>query len=569
MLKRSGGFNGAEDVIRDEYGDLILPAGQGVNVLIIDSGINWEHNDLDGNFKGGYDFINGGEPEDIDGHGTWCSGIIAAEDNEMGIIGVAPEANIYVCRIYDQVDPETLTFDISFLDDAVSWAVNTHYDADPNNDIHVISMSLGIDTRFPKLLPCSLHFKIEIAYNHDIVLVASTGNENKDYIYFPVSHPGVIAVGAVSQAVGGVKRWVEEYSPYGSNYGSGGYTTFPVPWYYTSHIDLVAPGKDIETTHKNGFYYDFFSGTSAAAPHVAGVCALLISQDLQDGVRDLTPGDIKTILCNTADKDIILDYEQYGYEMYGYGFVNVYGVCDLEQPSVSITFPSYYYIGGTITYRASASDNYRVDKVQFKVDPGSWHMDTDPSDGWSWVWNTRSVSNGWHKLYCRAYDVRGNYKETYKNVLVQNGGGGGGCPILSVFDGEEYVEEGLMDIHNPDGIDVIYEHNLFTDPAPITNRYHLRLIEHHKTISHIDKVELWGELPNGVRVRLYLLSAIHSELVQVRRELWISDDRRVQMLGADHNDGISEVIDLEFYALRHVEFSKFIFVIEGNNAIVK
>lgn len=144
-----------------------------------------------------------------------------------------------------------------------------------------------------------------------------------------------------------------------------------------------------------------------------------------------------------------------------------------------------------------------------------------------------------------------------------------GCPILSVFNGEEYIEEGLLDIHNPDGIDVIYEHTLLTNPVPINNRYHLRLTEHNKTISHIDKVELWGELTNGEMKKLYLVSAMHSKLDQVRRELWFSDDKRVDQFGADHNGGISEFIDLEFYVPRQANFDKFIFTIEGNNIILK
>lgn len=179
---------------------------------------------------------------------------------------------------------------------------------------------------------------------------------------------------------------------------------------------------------------------------------------------------------------------------------------------------------------------------------------------------------GWFSQHSRdLYDPGKIYFDSigYQYEDGGGGGGGGGCPILSIFNGEEYIEEGLLDIHNPDGIDMIHHHTLLTNPVPINNRYYLRLTEHHITISHIDKVELWGELPNGEMKRLYLISAIHSELDQVRTELWFSDDKRVDLLGGDHTNGVSENIDLVFYMPKHANFDKFIFIIEGNNMIIK
>ena len=148
-------------------------------------------------------------------------------------------------------------------------------------------------------------------------------------------------------------------------------------------------------------------------------------------------------------------------------------------------------------------------------------------------------------------------------------GGGGGCPILSVFDGEVYQEEGLLDIHDPEGNDVVYRHTLINSPKAIDNRYHLRLTEHSKTISDIDQVKLYGILSNNRRVRLPLVSAIHSEEGQVKSFLRRSDDKKVVLLGADHNDDVSQYVDLEFLAPKKRRFTSFEFVIEGNNAIVK
>lgn len=67
--------------------------GTGVKVAIIDTGIDYTHPDLDANYRGGYDFVNDdADPKDDHGHGTHCAGIVAAEDNDIGVVGVAPEA---------------------------------------------------------------------------------------------------------------------------------------------------------------------------------------------------------------------------------------------------------------------------------------------------------------------------------------------------------------------------------------------------------------------------------------------------------------------------------------------
>ena len=74
--------------------------GTGVNVAIIDTGIDYTHSDLNDNYIGGYDFVNGdSDPMDDNGHGTPCAGIVAAEDNGKGVVGVAPEAHLYAVKV--------------------------------------------------------------------------------------------------------------------------------------------------------------------------------------------------------------------------------------------------------------------------------------------------------------------------------------------------------------------------------------------------------------------------------------------------------------------------------------
>ena len=74
--------------------------GTGVKVGILDSGIDYTHEDLDANYQGGYDFVNNdADPMDDNGHGTHVAGTVAAEDNDVGVVGVAPEASLYALKV--------------------------------------------------------------------------------------------------------------------------------------------------------------------------------------------------------------------------------------------------------------------------------------------------------------------------------------------------------------------------------------------------------------------------------------------------------------------------------------
>jgi len=512
-------------------------SGQGIKVAIIDTGIDNNHNDLENNYGGGVNYVDLGFPQvDYDGHGTKCAGIIAAVDNEIDVIGVAPNAIIYAVKGFGS---DISMSNLFALLNCICWCID--------NDMDVISMSWGFYPNWHPYL-IGLAIALDTAYAEGIVLVAATGNypssPQEDHVLFPASLPSVIAVGAADangERVDISGWWSSCYGP---------------------EIDFIAPGLYEKTTKLGGGVTidPTFSGTSAACPHVAGICALLLSQD-----PTLTPSEIKTILQLTAEDvgDPGQDDET------GFGLVNAYGALDVENPIVSITNPSSYDVSGIVTITASASDNYRLDKVQFKIDSGSWHIDNDAENGWSWNWNTISYNDGIHTIFCKAYDARGNWAQTQKIVNVNNHGGGGGCPILSVYNGSEFIEEGLLDIHNPDGIDVVTIHELVTEPKFVNNRCFLRLTEHPITISHIDKVELYGRLSNGLLVPLTLKSAFHSSLGNVLPELKYSDDNRVDILGAIHNNGTSEFIDIEFKSPPNQIFSGFIFIIEGHNYIIK
>ena len=521
-----GGYDGAVNVTNPNV------AGKGVKVCIIDTGIRYDHEDLWYNYIGGYDYVDD-DDDPMEGdfnshHGTAVAGIIAAMDNEMGYIGVAPNVSLYVVRIFSS---DTDTCDMSDLIDAIIWACN--------NGMDIISMSFSGGNSY------ALGYVIWFAYQQGIVLVAASGNYpeggNHNVVY-PAIYDQVIAVGAVEKVDEEYVR--ASYSCYGPQ------------------LDVVAP-TDVYTTYGYFVKYAPFSGTSAACPFVAGVCALILSK-----YPDLTPAEVKDILVSRC-----FDLGPPGRDdEYGNGLVNAYAIFDTIPPEVTITSPTH---GSDVSrvavlIEADASDDLAIKRVRCKIDNNLWLVD-DTEAPYQWIWDTTGHSPGsYHTITSIAYDYAGNYAEDQITVRIRTiGGGGGGCPILFAYDGTEYIEEGLLDIHNPEGIDVETIHTLITKPEAMNHRYLLRLMEHPKTISHIDKVQLFGRLPHGQLTPLSLTSAVHSALGQVKWTLLLSDDVRVDILGADHNEGSSEFIELEFNAPAQTNFIEFIFVIEGYNIYVK
>jgi hypothetical protein len=166
------------------------------------------------------------------------------------------------------------------------------------------------------------------------------------------------------------------------------------------------------------------------------------------------------------------------------------------------------------------------------------------------------------KFYAgRAFDI---------NTYQYYAGGGGGCPVLSVYDGEQYIDEGLLDIHVEEGgEDVTLEHQLINPPEPVKHKYVFRLMEHQKTHSYIDLVQLWATLENGDKIKLPLVFAVHSEDGNVKSELLFSDEVKTDIIGADFKEGSSEYIDLAFMARSNLKIVGFTFIIEGHNYIVK
>jgi subtilisin family serine protease len=262
-----------------------------VVIVIIDSGIDLDHLDLQANYLFGYDYINDDEyPNDVTGHGTSCTGIAAATgDNGIGIAGIAYDCDFIALKVSLVIGQDQDRIDA--LNDAAGWAAN--YSA------MIISMSWWI-VNGPGIQSATLN-----AYNSGALLCASAGNDDEENVDYPARYSHVMAIGATDPC--DYRKWPEgcDGGSWGSNYGAD--------------LDLAAPGAKIWTTTLGGGY-GYFSGTSASCPMVAGVAALIFSKD-----PSLTNDEVRTIINGTADKPPYYQYDQYGRTPeLGYGRINMY-----------------------------------------------------------------------------------------------------------------------------------------------------------------------------------------------------------------------------------------------------
>ncbi|NUN70877.1 MAG: S8 family serine peptidase [Bacteroidetes bacterium] len=356
----------------------IGPSLPSVKVAIIDTGIDDDHPDLSaaiavnsGEYGGGkesngidddlngfvddwkgYDFVQfesedigdwnerDNDPNDEHGHGTAVAGIIGATaGNAIGIAGIAP-AQLLPLRAFGK----------NGTGNDIDIAAAIVYAAE--NGADVINMSFG-DVVRSTLMTDAIRF----AYGRGVVLVASSGNDGSAAPHYPSDIAGVISVGSVGRT--DVRSFFASYSP---------------------SLDLTAPGEQIATTVPGGGYSDQFSGTSAAAPHVSGVAALIIALEKKKKISDpayvrFSNEDIRGMLLQSAD-----DVGSYGWDAQtGAGRLNaVRAVRSLAGASVEIHTPQTDQVLGTdsIPVVITALGPY-ITSVTLSVGTG-----TDPS-----MWN--------------------------------------------------------------------------------------------------------------------------------------------------------------------------------------
>ncbi len=260
--------------------------GTGIKVAIIDSGIS-THDDL--RIVDGWNVLDDtNNYDDTYGHGTMVAGVLGATINNQGFIGVSPEVDLYAIKITNN--------NTGRLSDAIAglqWAID--------NNMNMAVMSFGTAS-YSQLFKDAL----QTAHNQGMLLIAASGNDGTNQILYPAGYDDVIAVGATDN--------LNNRASF-SNYGD--------------KLELVAPGVDINSTTL-GNTYAVAQGTSLAAPHVAGVAALIWSYN-----RSLTNDQVRAKLDNDALDLGVAGKDDY----YGYGLVQI----NLSSSNLSLQNTSYYY----------------------------------------------------------------------------------------------------------------------------------------------------------------------------------------------------------------------------------
>jgi subtilisin len=238
-------------------------AGSAVRVGVIDTGIDLTHPDLRGNIRGGVNLVKRGvSPQDDNGHGTHVAGVIAAIDNRLGVVGVAPAARLYAIKVLNRRGVGTLTTLIK----GIEWGID--------NGMHILNISIGGGTSVPGNLAAA----IQAAVKRGILVVAAAGNSGDadgkgNTVEVPGKIQGAVAVAALDKN--------NQRAPFSAT---------------GSALTIAAPGVRILSTYTGG-RYAVLSGTSQAAPHVAGAAAVF-----KQMYPDLSLSALKKLLIQRAKR---------------------------------------------------------------------------------------------------------------------------------------------------------------------------------------------------------------------------------------------------------------------------
>ncbi|MES9990743.1 MAG: S8 family peptidase [Candidatus Thiodiazotropha sp.] len=312
----------------------ITTGDNSVIVAVIDSGVLLNHPDMAGQLVAGYDFISdvesAGDGDGIDSdpydvgdsvqegvsssfHGTHVAGTVAAlSNNTRGIAGVAWNSRIMPIRVLGKNGGSSLD-----LAEGIRYAAGLANVSGtvPEQPADIINMSLGgsSDSQLTREA-------VAAARAAGVIIIAAAGNESTSQLSYPASNPGVVSVSAVD-----INRDLAFYSNYGSM------------------IDVAAPGGDLrldlngdsrpdgilsagadDSSDSISYQLVFYNGTSMAAPHIAGVAALM--KAVYPG---LTPAEFDSML---AAGELTNDLGDTGRDDdYGYGLIDAYKAVDAAQ----------------------------------------------------------------------------------------------------------------------------------------------------------------------------------------------------------------------------------------------
>ncbi len=294
-------------------------------IAIIDSGIDLDHPDLSGKIILGYDYVNEDWiPDDDYGHGTNVAGIAAAwTNNGQGVAGVSWGARLMALKVLDAEGSG------SYADVASAMI----YAAD--HGAKIINLSLGGDYDSQ-----TLHDAVIYAHNAGCVLAAATGNDYGSVVLYPAKYAEAMAVAATDST--------DQRAGF-SNYGP--------------EVDVAAPGVNIYSTHLGGGY-TYKDGTSMAAPHVAGLAALIWS-----AYPSYTNNQVKSRIETTA-----VDLGDSGWDQYyGHGRIDAHAAA-LCAPGLGASPQSVAFLANDNTDPIPSSQSVSV--LNTGCEPITWTATT-------------------------------------------------------------------------------------------------------------------------------------------------------------------------------------------------
>jgi len=415
--------------------------GAGVGVAVVDTGLDFAHLDLGlAPEVVGVNAFNafGGSCQDIHGHGTHVAGIVGARNNQIDVVGVAPNVTIYCVSVFepDPANPgNVLATDASLLA-GLDWIAANANILSPR--IRVINMSLGRDKTFEDDNPNHpLRLAVKALHDSGITVVVAAGNDPERQVIqqVPAGYPDVIAV-ASTTAQDGVNGYDPDFPAcpglQSIKADTASYFTTDGAFVAGTGVTVSAPGDQQEDLFM--FFGTCFlepigilslaagggtieqSGTSMASPHVAGVVALMWEKELASG-SSLAPEVARSRIRNNVSRpgtapldsplsEYTFDNEREGVIWAPAALGDAPAPPRDTPPTVSILSPTTgtnFSSGASITFQGSVTDAEDGNIASALA----WTSNRDGQIGTGASF-TRTLSNGLHSITASIVDSGGN-----------------------------------------------------------------------------------------------------------------------------------------------------------------